>query len=146
MGSTTADANEAVIRAYFDAWDDGDVAAITACFADDFATTYAGPSGETVRVGPGDVPDWIAGWLDVIGDMRHDVHDLVAEGDRVLARITYTGRHRGEVFGVEPTGNRLEVREFLSFRIEDGKIAEMDWLSDDLALLRQLGVELPDGS
>lgn len=140
---TTESENEALIREYFRAWDEGDVDAIAACFADDFSTTYAGPDGEEVTVEPSDVRAWIAGWLDTISEMRHEVHDLVADDDRVMAKITYTGTHSGEVFGVEPTGNRVEVREFCSFRIEDGSIVAFDWLGDDLALLRQLGVELP---
>lgn len=143
MVTTTAEANKELVRRYFGAWDDGDVDAIVDCFAEGFSTTYTGQDGEAVDVEPSDVPEWVAGWLDVISDMNHEIHEMVAEGDRVMARIRYDGIHDGEVFGVEPTGNRVSVREYLFFHVEDGEIVEFDWLGDDLALLRQLGVSLP---
>jgi predicted ester cyclase len=60
-----------------------------------------------------------------------------------MARISWSGLHEGEVLGIEPTGARVEVEEYLSFRLANGGIAELRWLGDDLDLLRQLGVELP---
>lgn len=147
MADAPARRNEELIREYFEAWDAGDPEAIAAFFADDFTTTYTGWTGEEVRVDPDDVHDWIAGWLAVVDEMTHEIHAVVADGDQVMAQITYRGVHAGEVFGVEPTGTRVEVREFLRFRIANGEIVDLDWLSDDLALLRQLGVDLPiDGS
>lgn len=135
--------NRALIRDYFAAWDAGDPEAIAAFFADDFTTTYTAWTGDEVTVEPAAVTDWIAGWLDVIADMTHEVHTLVAEDDQVMAQITYRGLHAGELFGIEPTGTRVEVDEYLRFRIEAGQIVELDWLGDDLGLLRQLGVDLP---
>jgi steroid delta-isomerase-like uncharacterized protein len=143
MADTPTRENEELIREYYAAWDAGDPDEIAAFFADGFSTTYTDWMGNETSVGPGDVHDWIAGWLDVIADTTHEVHDLVADGDRVMAHVTYRGVHEGRIHGIEPTGNTVEVEEFLRFRIQDGGIVELDWLSDDLALLRQLGVDLP---
>jgi steroid delta-isomerase-like uncharacterized protein len=55
-------------------------------------------------------------------DMRVTVEDLVAEGDRVAARVTMRGTHRGVFQGLVPTGKRVEVRAMDMFRISDGKI------------------------
>jgi steroid delta-isomerase-like uncharacterized protein len=57
-------------------------------------------------------------------DMRVTVEDLVAEGDRVAARVTMRGTHRGVFQGLAPTGKRVEVRAMDMFRISDGKIVE----------------------
>lgn len=143
MASTSAQRNKELVRNYFEAWDAGDPAAISKLFADDFTTTYTNWTGEEVIVKPADVHDWIAGWLAVIDEMTHEIHALVAEDDQVMVQITYRGVHDGEVFGIEPTGTRIEVQEYLRFRIENTKIVEFDWLGDDLSLLRQLGVDLP---
>lgn len=135
--------NKELIRSYYAAWDAGDPGVIATFFADDFSTTYTDWAGEAVRVGPEDVHDWIAGWLDVMSEMTHQIHELVAEGDQVIANVTYRATHDGTIHGIEPTGNRVEVEEYLRFRIEDDEIVAFDWLGDDLALLRQLGVDLP---
>lgn len=135
--------NEDLIREYYEAWDAGDPDRIATFFAEDFSTKYTDWTGTEIRVTRETVQDWITGWLDVMTEMTHEIHDIVADGDTVMVHVTYRGIHDGEVHGIEPTGNRVEVAEYLTFHIEDGEIVTMDWLSDDLALLRQLGVELP---
>lgn len=143
MPETAPHENKELLREYYEAWDAGDPAAIESFFADDFSTTYTDWTGAEVRVGPTDVHDWIAGWLDVMAAMTHEIHDLVAEDDTVVANVTYRAIHEGAIHGIEPTGNAVEVEEYLRFRIENDEIVELDWLGDDLALLRQLGVDLP---
>ena len=135
--------NKALVRDYYAAWDAGDSDAIAAFFADDFTTTYTDWAGSDVRVESAGVHDWITGWLDVIAEMTHEIHELVAEADQVMAHVTYRGVHAGTVHGIEPTGKTVEVEEYLRFRIDDDKIVELDWLSDELALIRQLGIDLP---
>lgn len=72
-----------------------------------------------------------------------EIHDLVAEDDTVIVRFTYSCVHEGEFLGIEPTGNHIATEEYITFHIEDGEIAELHPLVDELARLRQLGVELP---
>jgi steroid delta-isomerase-like uncharacterized protein len=74
-------------------------------------------------------------------DISATVEDVVAEGDKVVSRVTIRGTHQGEVeeFG-PPTGRRVEVQGLSLHRIEDGKIVE-EWNSwDNLSLLQQLGL------
>jgi steroid delta-isomerase-like uncharacterized protein len=74
-------------------------------------------------------------------DMHATVEDVVAEGDKVVTRVTIRGTHRGEVaeFG-PPTGKQVEIEGITIHRIEDGKIAE-EWNSyDNLSLMQQLGL------
>ena len=73
-------------------------------------------------------------------DISATVEDVVAEGDKVVSRVTIRGTHQGEVeeFG-PPTGRRVEVQGLSLHRIEDGKIVE-EWNSyDNLSVLQQLG-------
>ena len=73
-------------------------------------------------------------------DLRVTVEDLIAEGDRVAARLRFRGTHRGELNGIAPTGRRVDCTGIVISRIEEGKIAE-DWANfDDLGMMRQLGV------
>lgn len=143
MDRTAAAENKKLVRAYYAAWDTGDPEAIATFFADGFSTSYTDWTGEEHRVEPAEVDDWIAGWLDIMAEMTHEIHDLVAAGDQVIAHVTYRGVHEGRIHGIEPSGTGVEGEEYVKFRIEGDRIVELDWLEDTLALLRQLGVDLP---
>jgi steroid delta-isomerase-like uncharacterized protein len=73
-------------------------------------------------------------------DLRVTVEDLIAEGDRVAARLRFRGTHLGELDGIAPTGRRVDCTGIVVSRIEEGKIAE-DWANfDDLGMMQQLGL------
>jgi steroid delta-isomerase-like uncharacterized protein len=74
-------------------------------------------------------------------DMSVTVEDAIAEGDKVVTRVTLRGTHEGETeaFG-PPTGRQVEGEGITIHRIEGGKIVE-EWNSyDNLTLLQQLGL------
>ena len=74
-------------------------------------------------------------------DLHATVEDVVAEGEKVVTRVTVRGTHQGEVeeFG-PPTGRQIEVPGLTMHRIEGGKIVE-DWDSyDNLSIMQQLGL------
>jgi steroid delta-isomerase-like uncharacterized protein len=64
-------------------------------------------------------------------DIRVTVEDLVAEGDRVAARVTMRGTHQRDFQGLAPTGKRVQVRAIDMFRISNGKIVEHWGHADD---------------
>jgi steroid delta-isomerase-like uncharacterized protein len=73
-------------------------------------------------------------------DMQIAVEDMVAEGDKVVSRGTFTGTHRGEFMGIPATGRQVVVTYTDVWRAENGKFAE-NWVQlDMLGMLRQLGV------
>ena len=79
-------------------------------------------------------------------DNRHEVQEMIAEGDKVVVRCTLTGPHEGEFMGIAPTGRSIEVSEIHVYRLEEGKAVEHRVGRDDLGAMRQLGVipeELP---
>jgi steroid delta-isomerase-like uncharacterized protein len=69
-------------------------------------------------------------------DFHNQVDGLIAEGDRVAARLSYTGTHRGELFGIAATGARVTYTGFAWFTMRDGLIAEA-FVLGDLETLRQ---------
>lgn len=143
MATTTTNQNKELVREYLAAWDDGDPGAVAALLAEDFTTTETDPEGEEIELDREGFQELVTGALAAISEFDHEIHEMVAEDDRVMVRLTYTGVHDGELLGIEPTGNHIEVEEFLSFRIADGEIAELRWLGDNLTLLGQLDVKLP---
>jgi steroid delta-isomerase-like uncharacterized protein len=79
-------------------------------------------------------------------DVRCTVEDLIAEGDRVAARWTMRGTHRGELYGIPATGKSVTVASMSLYRLREGKIGEGFLLMDNFGLLQQLGVVLAPGS
>ena len=57
-------------------------------------------------------------------DLSVEIHDQVAEGDRVTTRKTIRGTHRGELFGIPPTGKRVEIDVIDIVRLANGRYAE----------------------
>lgn len=73
-------------------------------------------------------------------DMDWQIKEMIAEGDRVVARTTMEATHTGEFFGIPPTGKHVSLDGIHILRIADGRIAEHWGNNDDLGLMRQLGV------
>lgn len=73
-----------------------------------------------------------------VSDPEFEIHDMIAEGDRVAARLTTTARHTGTFMGIEPTGNRYSIDEIHVFRLRDGQLVEHWHEFDKGALLAQL--------
>jgi steroid delta-isomerase-like uncharacterized protein len=73
-------------------------------------------------------------------DLHVEVHDLIAEGELVAARVTYSGTQQGEFVGIPATGRQARVSGVDFFRMQGGRQAE-HWGGPDMAsLLQQLGV------
>jgi len=72
-------------------------------------------------------------------DMRVDIHQQIAEGDMVVTRKSFVGTHKGELFGVPPTGRDIHLDVIDIVRVADGKIVEHWNLVDTFGLLQQLG-------
>ncbi|MFF8289807.1 ester cyclase [Streptomyces sp. NPDC016309] len=75
---------------------------------------------------------------------RCTIEGLVAEGDTVCLRMSFTGRHVGRYRDIEPTGRDVSGTGHATFRCTGGRIAESWWNVDDLGLMRQLGVVAED--
>ncbi len=79
-------------------------------------------------------------------DFRLEVEDLLAEADRVAARWTFRGTHRGEFLGIAPTGRRVSISAVEVNRVAGGKVTEHWVVLDQLGLLQQPGaIPVPQG-
>jgi steroid delta-isomerase-like uncharacterized protein len=95
-----------------------------------------------------------AGYLAIIGMMRGGFPDIqwtleevIAEGDKVAARFTMRGTHRGAFFGVPPTGKTIAVQAMNFYRLSGGQFVEERGQPDLLGLLQQIGaVPTPSGA
>jgi len=130
-------ANKEIVRGFIDAWNDRAF--------DRFDTLMA--SGAVLSVGGMQVPCDPRGtraiaeeWTTAFPDWRFELLGLVAENDRVVAHMPYSGTFTNPINGVAPTGRFARVDEMVIFRIDDGKIAQAWEVYDESGMWRQLGV------
>lgn len=71
-------------------------------------------------------------------DLSVEVHDVIAEQDRVAVRLTMHGTQLGEFQGIAPTGKRVASSAINTFRIADSRIVEEWWQHDALEVMRQI--------
>lgn len=75
-------------------------------------------------------------------DYLTTIEDLIAEGDKVVARVRITGTHTGDFWGVPPTGRQINLTAIYIVRITDGKIVEHWGEENGMKVFRQLGFRL----
>ena len=71
------------------------------------------------------------------------IEDIVAEGDRVGMIWRLQATHTGNLFGIAPTGKKIDIYEIGFFRVVEGKIVEGWFMADELGLLIQLERQMP---
>jgi len=98
------------------------------------------PAHPEQPTGPESVRQTVRRLHATFGDLRFEVEDEIAEGDRVVQLVVMSGRHTGALMGREPTGKTFAVRHTYIWRIADDKIVDHWGSRDDLGLLAQLGV------
>jgi steroid delta-isomerase-like uncharacterized protein len=120
--TTTVEANKALIRRVFEeVIPAGDPTAMHEVMAEDFLDHDPLP-GQPPGVEGGEYV--VSTMHGAHPDLRFDIDDLVAEGDRVTIRWTLHGTNTGPMLGRPPTGQPVELAAIVIFRIADGKIAE----------------------
>ena len=88
--------------------------------------------------GPEGVKQTVKSIHSTFRDLRFEVEEEIAEGDKVVQLVVMSGRHAGPLMGREPTGKKFAVRHIYIWRIADDKIVDHWGSRDDLGLLTQL--------
>jgi steroid delta-isomerase-like uncharacterized protein len=134
-GGTEAD-SKAVVEAFWnDVWEQQRFDRIDELFAEDFVIHSAGKA-----VGPREkFKAWVRSFFRHIEGLKLDVHDIFAEGDKVITRWTCSGRFVGEMFGVKGRGQPISFTGMNIMTVRDGRIVEAWVERDALGLARQIG-------
>ena len=107
---------------------------------------FVDPSGVNHTVPPGmpqEANRFLSQYLNAFPDVMATVEDLMADGDKVVARVSYRATHQGAFRGIPPTGKQIAVMGINIFRIANGKLVEHWGLADRLAVLQQVGIAPP---
>ena len=136
---STAD-NKALVQRFFEeVINQRNVAALDQ-FVSPNAVNHIVPSGL-----PQEPNQFLTLHLNAFPDVKATVEDLLADGDKVVALVSYHGTHQGAFRSISPTGKPITVMGINIFRIVTGKMVEHWGLADRLSALQQLGVVPPPG-
>jgi steroid delta-isomerase-like uncharacterized protein len=130
------------IRRLYDLINAGDIDGFGRQLADDFVEHEEIPGIPPTKDG---VVQYFKMMLAAFPDMRMDVEDVIASGDKAVARVTVTGTNKGEFMGMPATGKSATVKLIDITRFGDDGLAREHWgVVDQLALMQQLGA-IPAG-
>jgi steroid delta-isomerase-like uncharacterized protein len=134
----SVEANKATVRRIFEeVFNQRNLALADELSAPD-AVNDAVPSGITPN-GPESLKQTVQMLTSAFPDLHTTVDDMIAEGDKVVARTTLNGTHQGPLWGIAPTGKRVSQQQIHIMCLQDGKVAEHRAMRDDLGLMQQLG-------
>lgn len=134
----SAENNKALIRRWFEqVWNQGDATLIDQMRARDARAVGLGEKTPETR-GASPFKAFYANLRGTFPDLRITIEDLIAEGDKVSARISAEGTHTGHALA-PATGRRVKFSGIVMARIANGKIAEAWNNLDQLSLLKQIG-------
>ena len=129
--------NKTIICRFFDLFNQRDLDSATALLADTFVAHMAGAPGPMDRTAFRQMGEM---YLAAFPDGKQTIEDLVAEGDKVVNRHTFSGTQRGEMMGIPATGKQVAMSSIVVDRLVDGKIVER-WVEyDAMGMMQQLGV------
>lgn len=72
-------------------------------------------------------------------DLHVIINDMIAEGDKVMTKLTAKGTHQNEFMGIPGSNNKISYEEVIILRLEDKKIVEHWAVADSLSLMQQIG-------
>ena len=134
----SAEQNKALVRRFYEEIDQGNLDAMDELVAEDYVD-HSPPPFPNLGEGRAAVKQaFQIFWKATPG--YHRIDDQIAEGDKVVTRLTAIGTHEDDLPGIPKTGAKLEMTATVVHRIEHGKLAEKWSDKDVLGFLQQLGV------
>ena len=128
----------ATARRMFDSINAGDIDGFGDHLADDFVEHEQTPGLAPGRDG---VKVFFQMQRAGFPDLRMDVQDVIAGGDKVVTRVRYTGTNRGAFMDMPATGKSVDVQLIDIMRFGDDGLVHKHWgVQDALAMMQQLGL------
>jgi len=128
--------NKAMVRRYLEAYHTGDMDAVME-FLDPNHVLHPGGGEKPMNLGERRSDE--LRFFSAFSDIQAIVEDQIAEGDKVVSRITMWCTHTGEFHGIPATGKRIVIPYVDIALIRAGKILE-EWIEFDMmSILRKIG-------
>ena len=130
--------NKALVRRFYEEIDKGNLEAMDELVAEDYIDHSPPPFPGLGEGREGLKRAFEIFWRATPG--RHVIEDQIAEGDKVVTRLTAYGRHEDDLPGIPKTDADLKMTATVIHRFEDGRLVEKSSDKDVLGFLQQLGV------
>ncbi len=141
---STADQNKATLREFYDkVFNTGNADLADQFIAADAIDHEVQPGQKDPAPALANFKAYMAAFRRGFPDLKVEVEDLIAEGDKVVARVRITGTNTGSFNGMPPTGKSISVESVDIIRFVDGKCVEHWGISDDAGMMTQLGMMPP---
>ena len=124
-------------RRYAAFWNTGDPAWAELALAPTFTDRTLPPGRAQGPAGPLQAS---RGFRTAVPDLRAEVTEMVAAGDRVSIRLHFSGHFTGQFGKVQGRGQVIDFQAFDLYRVADGRITDNWHLEDNLTLLQQMGI------
>ena len=131
----SAKENEAIVRNAFEEVNEKNLAFIEEVMAPNFLSHALPPGMPPTRESHKQALNML---FTAFPDYHVTIEDIIADADKVAARLTVCGTHQGDFFGIPPTGKQVAWAAVDIFRIAEGKLVEYWLIADNLSLLQQL--------
>ena len=133
----TAEENKALVRRFYEEIDKGNVDAMDDLVAEDYLDHNPPPFPGLAPGREGLKQAFKMFWEATPG--YHHIEEQIAEGDKVVTRLTSYGKHEGDLPGAPRTGNDLKMTSITIHRIANGKLVEKWAEKDVITFLVQIG-------
>jgi steroid delta-isomerase-like uncharacterized protein len=135
-----SDDNKQLVRRWFEeVWNQGREATIDELLSPE-GVGFGLAASDTAVHGAPEFKPFVRNMRDAFPDMHFVIEDMVAEGDKVAARLRVTGTHKGGGLGIAPTGRTIDVTAITIIQFANGKLMHgwNNW--DQLGMMQQLGM------
>jgi steroid delta-isomerase-like uncharacterized protein len=127
----------AMRRIFEECWNQGDFSVVEEVFSPDYVAHFTPPGAPTGR----DAFRWTVNlYRTAFPDLQLQVDDMLADGDKVISRVTIRGTHTGQLMNIPPTHKAVTVTGIVIARFEKGQNMEAWGEIDRFGLMQQLGV------
>jgi predicted ester cyclase len=131
--------NKEMARQVFIAIDKNDIDKLNDLLSDDFILSVPGSPQPWKK---DDLINGIKTFYASFPDWTHTINDIVAEGDKVVVKLTGHGTQKGIYENIAPTNKKLTQSAIHIITFANGKVKEWWAVEDNLGFMMQLGLEL----
>jgi len=136
---TPAAQNKQIVQRYFaEVWNSGKLEVLDELLDPQYINHT--PSTPNPPSGPAGLKPIVAAIRKAFPDLHYEIKDLIVNDSMAVARVIMTGTQTGDLFGQLPTGKKIAVNQINIEKIHHGKIVEHWRVTDELTLMKQLGV------
>lgn len=140
MDTNNSQANIANVKKAVQGVNDRDFGAVSQCLTDNFLRHDLTDFFPVREDGKTQGINFLQELMKAIPDIQFNIQDIFSDDNRAVIRFQFTGTHTGELFGIPPTGVKVNFSGVNIYRFENSKIAEVWQLWDWAGVLRQMEI------